>query len=334
MEPSQPAYLVKGDDPTLVDQALDSLIVDLTGDNASQLVIEEISQDAPVSNVLDICQTAAFLSDRRIVLVRNAGRFKADEVQPLVEYLASPMPTTLLVLGAGGGAMPTRLTKAVKDHGHIVDATTPMGKGRTAWVQDHVRNGPVKLDSQAVAVLTEHLGEELGQLEGILDAIAAAHGEGARISVDQMEPFIGAGGAAAPWELTDAIDSGDATGALVQLHRMLGAGGRHPLVVMATLSRHVSTLLRLDGADVTNEAEAASLLGIAAYPAKKAMTQSRRLGSEAIMRATKLASEADADLRGGSAWPNEIVLEVLVARLAKLVPVSRSTKRPAGRRVD
>lgn len=325
-------YLVKGDDPILVDQALDALLADLTGANATQLVIEEIPPEAAVSNVLDVAQTPPFLSDRRVVLVRNAGRFKADEVQPLVEYIAAPMPSTLLILVAGGGATPTRLAKAIKDHGHVIDASTPTGKAKASWVQDKIRKGPVKLDARAVSILIDHLGEELGQLDGILDALAAAHGEGAHLGPDDITPFIGVGGAAAPWELTDAIDSGDTATALGQLRRMLGPGGRHPLVVMATLSRHVGALLRLDGADVTNEADAARLLGMAPYPAKKALAQSRKLGSAAVLRATKLVADADADLRGASAWPNEIVLEVLVARLSKLSPGARGQKRASSRR--
>ena len=66
--------------------------------------------------------------------------------------------------------------------------------------------------------------------------------------------------------------------------------------------------------------EAAKLLGMkgSTFPAKKALAQSRRLGSDRIRRAVRLLAEADLDLRGAKAWPDELVLEVLVARLAAL----------------
>ena len=51
-----------------------------------------------------------------------------------------------------------------------------------------------------------------------------------------------------PWELTDAIDRGDTETALVTLRRMLRAGDRHPLQLMATLHNHYLRMLRLDGA--------------------------------------------------------------------------------------
>jgi len=45
---------------------------------------------------------------------------------------------------------------------------------------------------------------------------------------------------------------------------------------------------------------------------------SRRMGSDKVARAVRLLAAADLDLRGRTAWPPELVAEVLVARLASL----------------
>ena len=42
----------------------------------------------------------------------------------------------------------------------------------------------------------------------------------------------------------DAIDRGDAAGALDQLHRMLRGGDQHPLAIMATLQSHYLRMLK------------------------------------------------------------------------------------------
>ncbi|MDQ1375290.1 MAG: polymerase subunit delta, partial [Actinomycetota bacterium] len=167
-------------------------------------------------------------------------------------------------------------------------------------------------------LLADHIGEDVGRIGTLLDALAAAYGEGANVTSDMLAPFLGAAGAVAPWDLTDAIDRGDTETALVQLHRMTEAGERHPLVVLSTLHRHFSAMLRLDGANVRTDAEAAAITGTGPYPAKKALAQSRRLGSAGVARAITLLAEADLDLRGARAWPDELILEVLVARLSKL----------------
>jgi DNA polymerase-3 subunit delta len=129
----------------------------------------------------------------------------------------------------------------------------------------------------------------------------------------------------APWELTDAIDRGDTAVAVTVLRRLVGPGGRHPLVILATLHSHFGRMLRLDGADVADEAAAASLLGMtgSTYPAKKALLQVRRVGHGPIARAIQLLADADLALKGALEWPAEVVLEVLVARLSGLGRTAR-----------
>jgi DNA polymerase-3 subunit delta len=163
------------------------------------------------------------------------------------------------------------------------------------------------------------VGDEPSRLLGLVDLLRSTYGT-AKLGVDDIEPFLGADGGVPPWELTDAIDKGDRALALELLHRMLGQGERHPFQILATLHSHVARILRLDGADVGNDKQAAELLGIrgSTFPAKKALSQARRLGHDKVVRMLDLLAEADLDLRGGKAWPDNLVLEVLVARLATL----------------
>jgi DNA polymerase-3 subunit delta len=101
---------------------------------------------------------------------------------------------------------------------------------------------------------------------------------------------------------------------------MIGQGDRHPFQVLSTLHTHYARMLRLDGSDVAGEREAADLLGMkgSTFPAKKALGQTRRLGHDRVVRSIDLLAQADLDLRGGKLWPDHLVLEVLVARLASL----------------
>jgi DNA polymerase-3 subunit delta len=87
---------------------------------------------------------------------------------------------------------------------------------------------------------------------------------------------------------------------------------------MATLHRHYAAMLRLDGSGIRDENEAAAVLGMAPFPARKALTQARRLGTKGISRAIELLARADLDLKGLREWPDYLVLEVLVARLSRL----------------
>lgn len=321
--PVAPVYLVKGDDPSVVAQAAHGLVEQLVGGDDPTLAVEEFGGPSvdplDVGAVVDACTTPPFLVERRVVVVRETGQLTAADAKRLADYLADPLPTTALVLVGGGGTTPTALTKAAGAAGEVVDTTVGRGRARTQWLSDHLKGGPVKLDAPARERLSDHLGGDVGRLEGLLDTLAAAYGPGATVSPDQLEPFLGEAGSLAPWDLTDAIDAGRTPVALDVLHRMLGAGGSHPLVVMAQLHRHYRQMLRLDGAEVTSPEQAAELLGLkSSFPAKKALAQGRRLGTARIARAVSLLAAADLDLRGTTALPGDAVLEVLVARLCLL----------------
>lgn len=317
------AYLVGGDDPSLVSQAARSLIETLTGERDASLVVEEHGapsvDDLDIGVVLDACTTPPFLVDRRVVVVREAGRLVARDAARLVAMLERPVEGVVLVLVAGSGTVPAALVKAVGALGGLVDTAVGTGRARTTWVAERVTASPVRLDAAARSAVEAHLGEDLGRLSGLLDTLAAAYGVGATVGMAELEPFLGEAGSVPPWDLTDAVDQGATTAALVALHRLLGPGGRAAPELVAVLHRHFSNMLRLDGAPARSAEDAAQLLGVRSpFVAKKAMAQGQRLGSERLGQAIALVAEADVDVKGRTALPPELVLEVLVARLARL----------------
>jgi DNA polymerase-3 subunit delta len=316
-----PVYLVRGEQPALLADAVKHLVAELAEGGDAALLTEELAGDEyTVGAAVDAAQTPPFFGDRRIVVARDVGRFSTHDVEPLVAYLRDPLPTTALVLVAGGGQVSRPLVEAVRKVGRVVDAGVPGGRGRSTWLAARLKEGPVRLDARAAALLGDHLGEDVDRLGALLEMLAAAYGPGSRIGPDEVAPFLGGAGSVAPWELTDAVDRGDTAVALTTLRRLTGPGGRHPLVILATLHSHFARMLRLDGADAADEASAAALLGItgSTYPAKKALLQARRLGHAPVARAIHLLAEADLALKGAVDWPADVVLEVLVARLSGL----------------
>ncbi len=329
--PQALVHLVRGDDPALVAQATRALVERLTGGLDTSLVVEEhgAADELDVAAIVDACTTPPFLVDRRVVVVRDAGRLGAADAARLVETLERPVPSVHLVLVAGGGTIPVALVKLATATGEAVDAAAGRGRERGRWMAEQLRHAPVKLDAAAARRLEEHLGEDLGRLAGLVESLAAAYGEGATVNAAALEPFLGEAGAVPPWELTDAIDAGDVAGALRSLHRLLAAGRAAPVVV-ATLHGHFSNMLRLDGADVASGDDAAVLLGARSpFVAKKALDRARQLGSERIGQAVTLVADADLDVKGQTALPPDLVLEILVARLARLARSRGPGPRPA-----
>ena len=159
-------------------------------------------------------------------------------------------------------------------------------------------------------------------MRGLLETLVSTFGPGAKLTDDDISPYLGDEGALAPWALTDAIDKGDIPVALDRLHRMMGAGERHALQIMSSLHGHYTRMLALDGIDVRGEKDAAAALGMrgSTFPARKALDQCRRLGHDKLAQAIALLARADRDLRGRAGLP---------ARGGRR-PGDGATDRPAG----
>ncbi len=334
--------VVKGDDETLVGQAIQSTVNGLVGDGDRSLMVEELTEavylgetnEASLAPLVNSAQTLPFLTARRVVVGRNLGLFsKQATVEPLVKLLDNLPETTDLVLvwerastSQRLPAVPKTLQAALKAVGAETVDAAPSGRGRKAFLEERLASAPVRLDGSARKVIVDRLGDDVGRLASILDTLVSTFGDDAALSASDVEPFLGTAADVPPWELTDAIDSGDVSLALEKLDRMVVGGERHPLQTLATLHNHYQRALKLDGAPVLDERSAADYLGMtgSTFPAKKALSLSKRLGSQRLVRAVELLAQGDLDLRGATGIDGNTVMTVLVARLAHL---SRSATR-------
>ena len=332
--------LVTGDDATLLSEAITGLVDELVGDGDRDLMLEQLSEaelrnpegEWDPSRLVDAARTPPFLTERRVVVGRHLTRFsRKEEYSPIVDLVGDHLPSTDLVLVWERGFDPKmdrmpNLPKALKEAvelagGEIVNTAAPSrGKAASDWVHDQLSMSTLSFDRDAAAALVDLVGEERSRVVGILRTLEGALGPDARVTVDDVATFGGDAGSVAPWDLEDALDKGDIAGALDVLRRQLPS--RHPFQLIAVLHGRYQRMLRLDGADVADEKAAAELLGMkgSTFPAKKLLAQTRKLGSDRIARAIELLADADLKLRGTVDWPPELVMEVLVARLAALAP--------------
>lgn len=325
-----------GTDTVLLDKAVRDAIKKALGDQSADFALAELTEpdyqaddDYSIAPLVDAAQTPPMLTDRRVVVGHHLARFSTgDSVEPLVGYLGNPLDTTHLILVWTRGpalnrrtaGLPKKLTDVLKKLGVTVTKTDVGSRESGAWIDQQLAELGLSLDNQARRMLGEHLGDNVNRLVGIARSLLSTHGPGTRLGVDEITPFLGSAGDVPPWDLTDAIDNGDIPASLRACRRMVHGGERHPLAILSSLTNHYARMASLDGAPVRTEKDAADYLGVkgSTYPVKKAMQQARRMGSPGVKRAWGLLADADLDLRGATGAEAEQVLEVLIARLARL----------------
>jgi DNA polymerase-3 subunit delta len=336
-------YVVKAGDPVLRSRAVADLLDELVGDEDRTLVVEDFtvpsktragaadedaapaddgSRTAVVAAVVNAAQCPPFMTSKRIVVVRDYEQLNAEEAGTVAALFDDPLETTWFVFVSGGGRGAKVLLDALKD------ATTvgPDSEKTSDVLESELERGGISLDGEAARAVTQRLGEDAGRAAALVDVLVTAFGSGAKLSANDVEPYLGEAGAVPVFQLTNAIEEGKVAGALAILDRLLTVTSArqprpmHPLQILGMLQSRYRKLLRVDDPAIRSASDAHAALGGkgSTFPSKKIYEASRALGSDGLRRAVDSLHRADIDLKGASAMPENAVLEVLVARLAAL----------------
>lgn len=317
-------YLISGDE-SLISSELDGLLNQLIGDQDRSLMMDDFDcseSQFSIAPVADAFLTMSLFMERKVVLVRHLHDLPGDALDSFVEALDGHIPEVDIVLTATG-----RLPKAIGDACKRVSAQTigatvvSSQKDRVLWVETRLVEAGFSYSADVARMISSWFANDHARLSGLITTLVSVHGHGAKLTRGDVEPFLGEAGAVAPWDLTDAIDAGDSAVALQMLHRMMIDS--HPLQILALLGNRYAQMMKIDGRGVRTAEDAVVILGGKPFAARKVLEQYQRLGSGGIARAVSLLAEADKDLRGGKDWPEEMVMEVLVARLARLGATTR-----------
>ena len=352
---SELVYVVSGNDPVLRDRAVEGLVGELIGEGDRTFAVEDVTipgkgdkvvveddgddrgderpQAAAAARAAAAALSPPFLSALRVVVVRDVGQLTKADAAPLVEYLQAPLDTTALVLVAGGGKEPADLTKAVKAAG--ATAVAPESEKTSEVLSDALADAGVTLDPGATKRVTAHIGEDPSRVQSFVEVLAAASEPGSKLRSDDIEPYLGEAGPVPIYELTNTIEKGDVAGSLAVLHRLMHASSAQqakPLAALQVLSSLLNAyrrLLVLDDPEVRTAEDAAAAIGGRTNPrsARYRLDHARALGSDGLRQAFAYLAQADIDLKGARAIPEDAVMEVLVARLAHLSGRARGGAR-------
>ena len=334
---SSAAICVVGTDATMVYDALHNVVARTLGSLDPSFALEDFtikdvtaSGESPLARVLEALNTPPFLVERRVVVVRDAQLLVSDESAHLIEWMNHPAPRAVLVLAVVG----SKSNKLVKAAGEVVDVNVgSRAADRVSFVEAKLAEYRVSVDRSTAQGVIDRVGDDVARVDALARTLQAIYGS-APLTMKHVEPYLGDAGDVPEWDLTDAIDTGDASGAITVARRMLDSKGRAGLQIVNILQRHYLRMTRLEGSGVQGDDEAATLLGINRYPAGKALRVAQRLGAARISAAVHMVTRADLDLKGGVSFGGRdlhsdleltdvTVIEVLVARLAKMTQGAR-----------
>jgi DNA polymerase III subunit delta len=172
-----PVYYFYGDEDVLKDEGLRAL-VDLALDPAAR----DFNLDTRDAAALDpeafhaLVNTPPMLAESRMVVLRGVDQIrKKSKIQTeLLRYLASPNPTTILVLVQAAGEKPE---PEIERHSTAVQMDRLPPERVARWIARRAGEIELTLEPAAATRLTDLVGNDLGAIRQELEKLAlVAHG--------------------------------------------------------------------------------------------------------------------------------------------------------------
>lgn len=262
-------------------------------------------QVADAQAVVDMCRQIPMMTDRQMVILREAQEANEAFINKLASYAASPTPTTVLVIASRGKNLKGKnfLTAVKKSRGVIFDSNK-LGD----WQIKPVLSGIIKTrglraDDKALEMLAQHVGTDLSRLYNEVDKLAQILGPGASITPEAVERNVGVSKDYNNFELLDAVANRDAA-RMMRICAYFEANPKaNPYVpVTAILFSFFANLLQLfytpAGVDPARE------MGITATAVKRLQTARRYYNAFQVIEILDAIRRYDAMSKGNGSRQN------------------------------
>jgi len=322
-----PVYLVSGDEPLLVNEAVDAIRAKARSQGFTERELHVVERGFDWQALLSESRAMSLFAERKIVEIRMASPTPGEQGGTvLAELAANPSPDTLVLVTTGkmdGRVQSSKWVSAIDKHGAVVQVWPIELPRLPAWIRDRLSRHGLKADNAAAALLAE-------RIEGNL---LAAHQE-----VEKLALLLPAGELTAETVMESVADSarydvlqvGEAamrgqTSRALRIVEGLHAEGIDATLVLWAVNKDLQWILKAQHLMENGHNADSAMNAIYVWrPRQLAMKQAlSRLKPAATRRLILDAERVDRSIKGVLRNDPWVELEALVARLSG-VPISRT----------
>lgn len=195
-----PVYCIYGEETYFIDETIERIKKALSVHEEVEMTIFDL-EESPVDFVIDEADTYPFLSDRKLIIAKNATFLKAAEkgsekvehdVKRLENWLNHPSDFAVTIFTAPYEKLDERkkITKLMKELSVMLHAEALGEKDLAVWIQSEVASFEKKIEDEAIDKLVEMVGENMNQLQREIEKLVLYLGEDKMITSDLVENLV------------------------------------------------------------------------------------------------------------------------------------------------
>ena len=215
-------YVIAGKDGALLAVECEKLVEQLL--EPEQRVTGLFKADpgeVSAAQVLDELRTVPFLSDKRVVVIKDADDFVSENRPLLEKYFENPSRSGVLVMTVSSWQSNTKLAKKLPQVGELISVAEPKRWELPRKLNEYAQDAHGKrVAPDAAEFLVELVGENVGQLYGEIDKLALFAGGEKVITAKHVESLTGHNRMFNCFEAIEAAVSGRTDVAISRLRTM------------------------------------------------------------------------------------------------------------------
>ena len=242
-------YLVAGDEPLLVDEALEQVRAAAKRVGFATRELHTAERSFKWTELLAGAGNLSLFATRKIVEIRLSSPKPGEQGSSAIAELCERHdPDTLLIVAVSekldSAASRSSWVKAIDKHGAFVEIW-PIGRDELPrWLQQRAVSAKLKLTPAAAQSLAERVEGNLLAADQEIKRLALT-AAGREVDEAEVLEFVANNSRFDVFALADAVLAGE-TGRVFKILSGLRAEGVHPVQISWVLNRDISLLARLD----------------------------------------------------------------------------------------
>lgn len=294
--------LFEGEEECLKQEAL-TLLRNTVLPEGMEALNEAVLEDADTDQLIAYAETQPFMSDHRLVIVRDypalTGRSEADD--KLISWLpAVPDTTILLFYCTGKPDKRKKLYNAIKKHGEIVSFVPLRSTELVRFVTDAFKSNGKECDERTAEFLIFTAGEDAGTLRTEISKLSAYSGSRTDILASDISALTAPSAECTVFQMVDAVVTGQKSKALMLLRNQL-LYGTDRMTILSMLLRHYRLLqhIKIMQYEKRSNDFIRSSLGVPSFAVEQYLRQAAGYTGGQIKNAVRICLDTEYAVKSG-----------------------------------
>jgi DNA polymerase-3 subunit delta len=312
-----PLYLFFGEEEFLIQEAVDLIINMVVDPGARDFNFNTLyCKDTSASELVNLCQTLPFMSEKRLVIAKEINAFKAGDLEELIPYLNDPSPSTcLLLLSSQERYDKKSVTSAVEAHGAVSRFYALLDREIIAWIEAWARTRGLVIQRDAAQFLLQTLGNDLQKIGNELEKVLISVKEKKAITFDDVKTVAGDFREYSSFDLAAALGQKDREKSFLILSRLVQEG-EAPVGLLGSIAWNFRRLMQAKAMETSGMGpdDITKKLRVIFHQAGLFKEQMRRYSLDELREVFAVMLATDKALKS-SGLNGRLVLERMILRL-------------------